>query len=391
MRLAKTCWWLAASALLLPGGCGSGGPPAQPPAPAVGVVTLVPESVELTTDLPGRVNAFETSDVRPQVNGIIARRLFAEGATVARGQILYQIDDAPYRAALDTSQGQRARAVAAIAAAEHQARRYGDLVKMNAVSLQDADNAIASAGQARADVAAQDAAVHAARINLDYTQVRAPISGRIGRSLFTTGALVQNGQAQPLATIQRIDPVYVDIVQPASALLALRAEMAGGRVDGSGPASAAVRLTMPDGADYPDRGKLQFADVTVNQDTGSVVLRSIFPNSHGLLLPGMFIRARIIEGTMRGAIMVPAAGIGRDEAGRATALVVDGKNRVSLRRVVAARLIGGRWLVTAGLAAGDRVVVQGVDRVTPGMIVQPRAVEPIGPVPDGAAKSAPAA
>ena len=368
-RLAVT---LAVSALA---GCTKPAPPPPPPA-EVGVVTLRCELAELATELPGRIVASETSEVRPQVNGIVRRRLFTEGAPVVRGQLLYQIDDAPYRAALGTAQGQLARARASIEATGLQSRRYDELVAVNAVSRQEADNARASAQQARADVTAQSAAAESAAISLGYTQVRAPISGRIGRSLVTAGALVQAGQGDPLATIQRLDPVYVDLTQSAAALLTLRTAMAGGSITSGGPGTARVALRLPNGAAYPVEGRLQFADVTVDPSTGAVTLRASFPNPGGLLLPGMFVRARIVEGAARDAIMVPATGIGRDEAGRPTVLLVDRHGMVAQRVVQTSRLIGNRWLVTSGLAAGDRVVVPGGERAAPGAMVKVREVDP---------------
>lgn len=356
--------------------------PSPPPPAEVGVVTLKPEAASLTSERPGRVSAIETSEVRPQVNGIIRRRFFTEGAEVQRGQLLYQIDDAPYRAALGTAQGQLSRARAAIDSTALQSQRYAELVQINAVSRQDADNARAAARQAAADVTAQRAALDSAAIALGYTQVRAPISGRIGRSLFTTGTLVQAGQADPLATIQRIDRVYVDITQSAANLIDLRSAVAGGRLDGNGPESARVRLTLPNGADYPAEGRLQFADVSVDASTGSVTLRATFPNPRGVLLPGMFVRARIVEGVVRDAILVPAAGVGRDEAGRPTVLIVDRANKVVQKPIRTSRLIGDTWLVTGGVAAGDRVIVTGIERAMPGSVVKP--------VPAASAHAAPA-
>lgn len=351
-------------------------------------MTLAPEAVTLATDLPGRIVAYETSEVRPQVSGIVRQRYFTEGSHVERGQLLYQIDDAPYRAALETAQGQLARAQSTIEASGLQSQRYGELAKMNAVSRQEADNARAASRQAQADVRAQAAAVKSARISVGYTQVRAPISGQIGRSLFTAGALVQAGQADPLATIQRLDPVYVDISQPAAKLLTLRTALAGGDMTGGGADSAAVSLRLPNGADYPVPGRLQFSDVTVNANTASVTLRATFRNPGNLLLPGMLVRARVVEGIVTNAIMVPAAGVGRDEAGRPTVLVVDAQNKVVLRVVQTSRLIEDRWLVTSGLKGGERVVVESVDKAMPGATVKPRRVKrlPAGPATPAAGR-----
>ncbi|MDB5687806.1 MAG: hemolysin [Rhizorhabdus sp.] len=373
MRVSIINGLLASIVTLALAGCGKEAPPPPPP-PEVGVITVKAESATLASERPGRVSAFETSEVRPQVNGIVRQRFFTEGAEVKRGQLLYQIDDAPYRAALGTAQGQLARARAAIDATALQSQRYTELVQINAVSRQDADNARATARQAAADVTAQRAALDAAKISLGYTQVRAPISGRIGRSLFTAGTLVQAGQADPLATIQRLDPVYVDVTQSAANLIDLRSAMAGGRVDGRGPDSARVRLTLPNGAEYPVDGRLQFADVSVDASTGSVTLRATFPNPRGILLPGMFVRARIVEGVVRDAILVPAAGVGRDEAGRPTVLIVDRADKIVQRVIQTSRLIGDKWLVTGGVAVGDRIVVTGGARVMPGSIVKPHPV-----------------
>jgi membrane fusion protein (multidrug efflux system) len=392
MRLPNITRLLAAGLFLALGGCGGGQSKPAPAPPEVGVLTLHPETADLTIELPGRVSAFETSEVRPQVSGIIRRRYFTEGAHVDKGELLYQIDDAPYRAALGTAQGQLARARAAIESTRLQSERYAALAELNAVSRQDADNARSAAGQAQADVVAAEGAERSAGINLAYTQVRAPISGRIGRSLFTVGALVQSGQADPLATIQRLDPVHVDISQSAAELLSLRMAMAGGRVSGGGPSSVRVDLVLPNGAPYPVPGTLQFADVTVDASTGSVTLRARVPNPDELLLPGMFVRARILEGVAQRAILAPASAVTRDEAGRPTALVLDRQNRVVQRAIQTSRLLGSRWLVTAGLAAGDRLVVQGMEKAVPGTIVKPHLMTAMPTIPTTAAvaPSAPA-
>lgn len=376
MRASKNLSLLAVAAPLawMLSGCGGEAAPGAPPAPEVGFVLIKPEAVTLTTELPGRVSAIETSEVRPQVNGIVRERYFKEGAYVRQGQLLYKIDDAPYSAAFESAKGQLGRADAAIESTGLQAQRYADLAKVNAVSRQEADDARAAARQAQADVAAQRAAVRSAAINLGYTQVRAPISGRIGRSLFTAGTLVQNSQAEPLATIQRIDPVYVDMSQSAADLLTLRTEMAGGRVTGGGPSTARVSVQLQNGAAYPIEGTLQFAEVTVDASTGSVTLRATVPNPDGLLLPGMFVRAKIVEGVARDAIMAPASGVSRDEAGRPVVLVIGKDDKVEQRKVETSRLIGDRWLITSGLAAGDRLIVQGVEKAMPGATVKPRQV-----------------
>jgi len=359
---------LACASALALGGCGEQSPPAPPP-PSVGVVELTVQNAPLMTELPGRVAALETAEVRPQINGIIRRRLFAEGAQVRAGQMLYEIEDAPYRAALGQAQGALARAQASIRATALQAQRYRDLVGINAVSRQEADNAAASAQQARADVAAQQAAVQAARVNQDFTRIRAPISGRIGRSLFTPGALVQAGQADPLATIQRTDIVYVDVTQSAAQIIDLKQAMKAGGV--SAAAGARVQLLLPNGSTYPVEGRLQFSEVTVDPSSGAVTLRATFANPDGLLLPGMYVRARLVEGERSQVVLAPQQGISRDARGRATAMVVGTNNKAELRQVETDRAVGDKWIVTKGLKAGDRLIVEGLVNLRPGTVVKP--------------------
>lgn len=352
--------------------CGAEEPPKQQP-PKVGVVTVQQEPVVLTAELPGRISALEMSEVRPQINGIIRRRLFAEGSMVQAGQVLYEIDDAAYRATLGIAQGNLARAQASTDATRLQAERYRSLIGINAVSKQELDNAEAAARQARADVAAQKSGVDAARINVDFTRIRAPISGRIGRSLATPGALVQAGQAQPLATILRSDDVYVDVTQSAAQLLNLRDAMAKGGISRDGQESLRVKLMLPNGTTYPAEGRLQFSEAAVDPQTGSVTLRAIFPNKDGLLLPGMYVRAQVVEGVRQNAILAPQQGITRDPRGRATALVVSAQNTVEQRKVVAERPVGDKWVVTEGLKAGDRLIVEGLMGLQPGTKVTPGA------------------
>lgn len=355
-------------------GCGASEQPKEAP-PEVGVVTLRTESAVLTSELPGRIAAVETSEVRPQINGVIRRRLFEEGAMVRAGQVLYEIEDAPHSAALGSARGALARAEAAIKATRLQAERYRDLAGINAVSRQEADNAEAAAQQARADVTAQRAALQAAEVNLGFTRIRAPIAGRIGRSRFTPGALVQAGQAEPLATIQRTDTVYVDVTQSAAEILDLKKAMRAGGLTRDG-GSARAKLLLPNGDAYPPEGRLQFSEVTVDPSTGAVTLRATFPNSEGVLLPGMYVRARLIDGVRRQAILAPQQGIGRDPRGRATALIVNRQNKVEQRFVTNDRAIGNRWVVTGGLKAGDRLIVDGLMRAKPGMTVTPKAPAP---------------
>jgi membrane fusion protein (multidrug efflux system) len=361
--------WLAAGCSL--GACGKPPPPQMPP-PTVGFVVLQTAPVTLTTELPGRVSALETSDVRPQINGVIRRRDFTEGALVQAGQVLYEIEDSPYRAAVLTAQGQLAQAQANIRSTQLQADRFRQLVAVSGVSKQDADNAEGAAAQAKAAVVTARGALNAAVVNLGFTRVRAPISGRIGRSLFTPGALVQAGQASALATIQRMDQVYVDITQSASDLLSLRAAMSGGGIARPAPESAQVQLVLPDGEVYPNEGVLRFADVTVDPTTGAVILRAIFPNPDGVLLPGLYVRARVIEGVRQQGLLAPQAGVTHNERGEATALVVGPGDVVMQRIVKTEQAVGDKWVVTDGLKAGDRLVVDGLLNLYPGTKVSPR-------------------
>jgi membrane fusion protein (multidrug efflux system) len=347
------------------GGLRAKGPPNMGP-PVVSVITVASEPVTLTADLPGRTSPFETSDVRPQVNGIIQSRLFKEGSNVRAGQVLYQIDPAPYRAAYDQAVAQLASARASLVSAKLKAERYADMVKINAVSHQDADDAQAVYGQDAAAVQQQAATVESARINLGYTKVTAPISGRIGPSSFTPGALVTNGQANALATIQRLDPIYVDLTQTAVEHVKLESELA--RINAGGRASggAAVHVQIADGLDYPLEGHFQFTDVTVDQNTGSVTLRAQFPNPKGVLLPGMYVRARLIEGVDPNGVLAPQQAVTRDAKGRATAMVVDPEGHAQPRMLELGAAIGNRWRVTSGLKAGDRLIVEGGDMAKPG-------------------------
>jgi membrane fusion protein (multidrug efflux system) len=378
MRCLKTTSLWAVACALATAGCRKASPP--PPLPEVGVVTLKTEPATLLTDLPGRIAAVESSEVRPQISGVVRRRLFEEGSMVRAGQVLYEIEDAPYRAALGTAQGTLARAQAAINASRLQAERFRDLVGINAVSRQEADNAEATAEQARADVTAQRAVVQTARINLGFTRIIAPISGRIGRSHFTPGALVQAGQPDPLATIQRMDHVYVDVTQSAADLLNLRDAMSGGMTR-HGPDSARVQLLLPNGSIYPIDGHLQFSEVTVDPTTGAVTLRAAFPNPDGLLLPGMYVRARLVEGVLQQAILAPQQGVTRDERGHAIAMVANQQNKVERRIVTTDRAIGDRWVVTSGLRPGDRLIVEGLLGLKPGVTVKPMVPQQVARQP----------
>ena len=345
--------------------CGPHSPPPMPP-PQVGYVVLRPEPVTLVNELPGRVSALESSDVRPQINGIVRRRDFVEGSMVRAGQVLYEIEDAPYRAALLNAQGQLAQAEANIRSTELQADRYRQLVAVNGVSQQDADNAAAAAAQAKAIVVAQRGALNAAQVNLAFTRIRAPISGRIGRSLITPGALVQTGQASALATIQRIDQVYVDLTQSAAELLNLRNAIQGGQ------AGTRVQLVLPNGAVYPIDGQMRFADVTVDPTTGAVVVRATFDNPNGVLLPGLYVRARLTEGVLPNALLAPQAGVTRNERGQAVALVVGPGDTVAQRTIETGPAIGDKWLIRSGLKPADKLIVDGLLNLRPGAKVTPR-------------------
>ncbi len=352
--------------------------------PTVGVVTLQTQRVELSNELPGRTSAFETADVRPQINGVIQKRLFVEGSIVHKGQPLYQIDPAPYRAALDQAKAQLANADALVAAAKVKSERYADLVKINAVSRQDYDDALAAYRQAAAGVRQQRAAVETAAINLGYTRVIAPISGRIGRSAVTVGGLATTGQTTALATIQNFDPIYVDLTQSAPEVLRLRQSIASGRLGAGGEAAVVVRLKLDDGVAYPIDGRLEFTDVTVDQNTGSVTLRAKFPNPRGFLLPGFYVRAVIVEGVDNNAILAPQRGVARNEKGDPTAMVVDASGKARQRDLTTSRTVGDQWLVTSGLAAGDRLIVDGLQAVKPNMPVKAVAASVAEPKPPAA-------
>ena len=336
--------------------------------PTVGYVVAREQPVTLTTELPGRTNAYETSDVRPQVNGLVLARLFTEGDMVRKGQPLYRIDAAPYQAQVASARAALTRARASIASSEALARRYGELVKINAIARQEFENAQTTAAQARADVAAQQAALRTAQIDLARTTIRAPISGRIGRSLFTTGALVSAAQTEPLATIQRLDPVYVDIQQSSADLLKLRQQIMAGQLTRDG--NARVKLTLEDGTAYGPEGTLRFADVTVDPATGSQTIRALFPNPNGLLLPGMYVRAALVQGTQANALLVPQRAVSRDERGDATVMVIGPDGKVQPRTLQTSRTIGDNWLVTGGLKPGDKVIVEGGMMLRPGMPVK---------------------
>lgn len=337
--------------------------------PEIGVVTLKTEPLQITTELPGRTVAYRIAEVRPQVSGIILKRNFVEGSDIEAGVSLYQIDPATYQATYDSAKGDLAKAQAAANIAELTVKRYQKLLGTQYISKQEYDQALADAQQATAAVVAAKAAVETARINLAYTKVTSPISGRIGKSSVTEGALVQNGQASALATVQQLDPIYVDVTQSSNDFLRLKQELANGSLKQEN-GKAKVDLVTSDGIKFPQSGTLEFSDVTVDQTTGSITLRAIFPNPDHTLLPGMFVRARLQEGTKPTALLVPQQGVTRTPRGDATVLVVGADNKVETRQIVASQAIGDKWLVTDGLKAGDRVVVSGLQKVRPGAQVK---------------------
>lgn len=355
---------LAGLAALALAGCSSGdeGKAGERPAPEVGFVVMQAKAVPVSVELAGRIAAFEMSEVRPQVTGIIRRRLFAEGALVRAGQTLYEIDPRLYRAATAEASANLNSAIANAEATRIRAERLKPLAEAQAVSLQEYVDAAAAARQAAAAVQQSRAQVQTADVNLQFTRVPAPITGRIGRSLFTVGALVTGNQPEPLAVIQGVDPVFVDIQQSSAELLTLRRSLALG---GSVPASAEVSLILEDGSEYGPRGVVQFSEAMVNEATGTVTLRARFANPQGLLLPGMFVRARFDQAINTNAILVPQAAVSRTARGEASVLVVDDQNRAVERQVTADRALGNDWVVTKGLNPGDKVIVQGLAKVRP--------------------------
>jgi membrane fusion protein (multidrug efflux system) len=354
---------------LLFAACGGGGhgPGGMPPQ-AVTVVTLKTAPVQLQRELPGLVSARLIAEVRPQVGGIVKRLLFREGSQISAGQALYELDDAVYRVAQRSAVAARMRAEAGLETARRSAERGAELIKAHMISVQDNDALQSALQQAEADLATAQAAADSAHINLNYARITAPISGRIGKSAVTQGALVVANQPAPLATVQQLDTVYVDVSQSSGEWLRLQQELAAGG-KASGPRD--VRLTLEDGSVYPLPGQLQFSDVTVEPGTGSFLLRVLVPNPKGLLLPGMYVRATIIEGVLANGLLAPQRGITRDPKGNATAMVVVAGNRVELRNVTTARAVGDQWQIASGLAPGDRVIVEGLQKIGPGAIVNP--------------------
>jgi membrane fusion protein (multidrug efflux system) len=363
-------------------GCGKPKPAAPPPGgpPEVGIIVVKPEKASLTTELSGRTVPHLIAEVRPQVNGIIKKRLFTEGSDVKAGQLLYQIDPAGFEAAFASAQASQARVEATLVSVKLTEERYRDLVKIKAVSQQDYDNAFAALKQVEADLAFAKAAVETARINLAYTRVTAPISGRIGRSAVTDGALVTANQPAALATIQQLDSMYVDVSQSTAELLKLKQNLANGIMKKS--ASAQVRLLLEDGSKYPIPGTLKFSEVTVDQSTGSVILRAVFPNPKQALLPGMFVRAVLEEGVNENAILIPQRGVTRTPKGDALVMTVGAEEKVEPRTIKVIRTVGDGWLVSDGLKTGDRVILEGLQKARPGTVVKA--------VPFGAAAAPPA-
>ena len=348
--------------------------------PEVWVVTLKRQAVNLTTELPGRTAAYREAEVRPQVNGILQKRLFTEGGDVKAQQQLYQIDPALYQAQYDSSKAALAKAEASQRSAAALAERYKPLVESRAVSRQAYDDAVAAAQQAAADVLSAKAALETARVNLVYTKVLSPIDGIIGRSAVTEGALVTANQTSPIATIQQIDPMYVDVAQSSAQLLRLKDAMAKGLLKSSDGQNADATLTLEDGTKYPLPGKMQFSEVTVDPTTGSVIVRALFPNPKHVLLPGMFVRATLSDGTAPEGLLVPQRGVTRNQQGNPTALVVGPDDKVALREIRVSQTVGDQWFVTGGLNAGDRVIVEGLQRVKPGVEVKADEWKPSAPV-----------
>lgn len=336
----------------------------------VGVEVVSEQAVAITTQLPGRTSAYTIAEIRPQVGGIIQQRAFTEGADVKAGELLYQIDPATFQAAHDSAKAALARSEATLAATKAKAGRYAELIKIQAISKQDLDDINALLKQNEAEVAAARANLEVARINLGYTRVVSPISGRIGKSAVTQGALVTANQAAALATVQHLDKIYVDVTQSSVELLRLKNELASGRLQKSGENSARVRLMLEDGSMYPEAGVLQFSDVTVDQGTGSVTLRAVFPNPKRLLLPGMYVRAVLEAGVNSKAILASQQGVSRDPKGSATALVVGADDKVEVRVLKTGQTHGDKWIVTEGLQAGDRLIVSGLQKIRLGAQVR---------------------
>ena len=375
MPVRKSSVWIAATVLTAVGlgGCSGSGNSAQQPAPrpptSVGVITIHPQRVEITAELSGRTSPYLVAEVRPQVTGIIQKRLFKEGSDVRAGDLLYQVDAASYQAAFDSASAALARTQATLASAQQKSDRYQSLYTTKVVSQQDFEDVALALRQVQADIDASKAAVETARINLDETRITAPISGVIGRSAYTEGALVTTNQTNALATIQQLDPIYVDVTESTADFLRLRTG-----VDQSSPArqgpDAQVKLLLGNGIPYSQTGSLQFTDATVDEGTGAVTLRTLFPNPDHLLLPGMYVRAEIVERVEEKGVLVSQRGVTRDAKGNATALLVTPDNKVEQRTIRVSRTIGNAWLVDSGIGDGDRVIVEGIQKVQAGQMVK---------------------
>jgi len=370
-RIVPALSFCLAVAAILAVACkkGPSGPPRGGPV-EVSVVTVQPERIVLTTELPGRTSPYLVAEVRPQVNGLIRERAFEEGSNVKAGDLLYQIDPAPYQAAYDQAKAALAMAEANVPAARLRAERLKGLVEIRATGKQNYDDALAALQQAEASVESSKAAVESARINLAYTPIRAPIPGRIGKSSVTVGALVTAYQPVPLAVVQQLDPIYVDVTQSSADILRLRQNLESGNLKRSGESWSRVKLLLEDGNAYAREGKLKFRDVTVDPTTGSVTLRMVFPNPDNVLLPGMFVRAIVEEGVSEDALLAPQQGVTRDQKGLPYALVAGKDGKAEQRTLTLDRAIGDRWLVTKGLAPGDQVIVDGLQRIRPGADVK---------------------
>lgn len=353
-------------------GCGKppGGPPPSPGTPEVGVLSVQAQRVVFSTELPGRTAPFMIAEIRPQVSGIVQKRSFTEGSTVKAGQVLYLIDPATYRATYNSDLAALAKAEASLTSVRLKNERYKELAALDAVSRQDYDDAVSSLGESRADVASAKANVESSRINLAYTQVNAPITGRIGKSGITPGALVTANQTSTMATIQQLDPIYVDVTQPSAALLRLKKSLSNGEIQKSGATAAKVRLKLEDGSLYPLEGTLEFSDVTVDQDTGAITLRAVFPNPNADLLPGMYVRAVLEEGFKEQGLLVPQQAVSRDSTGKPMAYVVGKDNTLERRELTTDRAIGDQWLISSGLNVGDQLVVDGQQRASAGVKVK---------------------
>lgn len=342
----------------------------QPP-PEAGFITVEPEPFTITSELPGRTTPYQIAEVRPQVTGIIEERLFEEGELVEAGEPLYRVDNRLYKADVASARANLASAQATLKSTRLRAERFDKLLKMNAVSQQEYDEAQAALGETRAQVAAAQAALDTARINLDYTTMEAPISGRIGRSTVTAGALVTANQTQALATIRQLDPIYVDVTQSNQELRRLREALESGRLEKVGEDQARVTLLLQNGSQYKHDGALQFSEFAVDESTGAVTLRALFPNPEGDLLPGMFVRARLPQGQRNNAILVPQKGIARDPTGQATAMVIGAEDKVEARQVTTEKAVGNQWLISDGLSEGDRLIIEGLQKIRPGATVTP--------------------